>query len=97
MRVRASVTATRLVSIVIHRRPHCSATYAVVPEPQVGSRTRSPGSVDMRIHRSTIFEEVSITYFLSYLYLQISAVLSPSQAEQPFGQRADFLSCDTRV
>ena len=28
----ASVTATRDVSHVIHRRPHCSATYAVVPD-----------------------------------------------------------------
>src|SRR5688572_6498972 len=35
-RVRASARATRLVSVVIHRRPHCSATKAVVPEPQVG-------------------------------------------------------------
>ena len=27
---------------MIQRRPHCSATVAVVPEPQVGSSTRSP-------------------------------------------------------
>jgi len=52
-RVRASASATRLVSIVIQRLPHCSATYAVVPEPQVGSRTRSPGSVVMRRQRAT--------------------------------------------
>ena len=52
MRARASARATREVSMVIQRRPHCSATYAVVPEPQVGSRTRSPGSVVMRIQRS---------------------------------------------
>ena len=45
MRARASASATREVSIVIQRRPHCSATNAVVPEPQVGSSTRSPGSV----------------------------------------------------
>ena len=38
---------------MIHRRPHCSATNAVVPEPHVGSRTRSPGSVDISRHRST--------------------------------------------
>ena len=36
MRARASASATREVSIVIQRRPHCSATVAVVPEPQVG-------------------------------------------------------------
>ena len=47
MRARASASATREVSIVIQRRPHCSATVAVVPEPQVGSSTRSPGSVAM--------------------------------------------------
>ena len=39
--------------MVIQRRPHCSATKAVVPEPQVGSSTRSPGSVVMRRQRST--------------------------------------------
>ena len=38
--------------MVIQRRPHCSATKAVVPEPQVGSSTRSPGSVVMRRQRS---------------------------------------------
>src|SRR5262245_61502554 len=36
---RARASATRLVSIVIQRLPQCSATYAVVPEPHVGSRT----------------------------------------------------------
>ena len=52
-RARASARATREVSMVIQRRPHCSATYAVVPEPQVGSRTRSPGSVVINTQRST--------------------------------------------
>ena len=42
-RWRASASATRDVSIVIHRRPHCSATYAVVPEPQVGSSNKVTG------------------------------------------------------
>src|ERR1700687_4259135 len=50
MRARASANATREVSIVIQRRPHCSATVAVVPEPQVGSSTKSPGSVAIRRH-----------------------------------------------
>ena len=54
-RVRASASATREVSTVIHRRPHCSATYAVVPAPQVGSSTRSPGSVVMSMQRSMTF------------------------------------------
>src|SRR5207244_765383 len=40
MRARANASATRDVSMVIQRQPHCSATYAVVPEPQVGSKTR---------------------------------------------------------
>ena len=53
IRCRASASATREVSIVIQRRPHCSATKAVVPEPQVGSSTRSPGSVDISMQRST--------------------------------------------
>ena len=51
MRARASARATREVSMVIQRRPHCSATYAVVPEPQVGSSTKSPGSVVIRMQR----------------------------------------------
>ena len=50
MRARASASATREVSIVIQRRPHCSATVAVVPEPQVGSSTRSPGSEAINMH-----------------------------------------------
>src|ERR1051325_1317140 len=58
----ARVTATRDVSHVIHRRPHCSATYAVVPLPQVGSKTRSPGSVVMSIHRWFASKEVCTTY-----------------------------------
>src|SRR5690242_14734427 len=67
MRALASASATRDVSIVIQRRPHCSATYAVVPEPQVGSSTRSPGSVVIRIQRSTIFVFVCTTYIFSAL------------------------------
>ena len=37
----------------------------VVPEPQVGSSTRSPGSVVMRRHRAIAFGFVSTTYTLS--------------------------------
>ena len=55
---RAKAKATREVSSVIQRRPHCSATNAVVPEPQVGSRTRSPGSVTINRQRSTTFGRV---------------------------------------
>ena len=51
--------------MVIQRRPHCSATVAVVPEPQVGSSTRSPGSVVIRMQRWTTFADVSTTYLLS--------------------------------
>jgi hypothetical protein len=61
MRARARASATREVSIVIQRRPHCSATVAVVPEPQVGSRTRSPGSVAMRRQRSTFASAKPLT------------------------------------
>ena len=50
----AKAKATRDVSIVIHRRPQFSATVAVVPEPQVGSRTKSPGSVAISMQRSTM-------------------------------------------
>ena len=51
-RWRATAMATRDVSMVIQRRPHFSDMAAVVPEPQVGSRTRSPGSVVIRMQRS---------------------------------------------
>src|SRR5439155_14148360 len=61
-RVRASASATRDVSMVIHRRPHCSATYAVVPDPHVGSKTRSPGSVVIRMQRLTSSVFVWTTY-----------------------------------
>src|SRR5436190_21316411 len=46
-----------LLSIAIHRRPHCSATYGMVPPPHVGSRIRSPGSVVIKTHRGgmTVF------------------------------------------
>ena len=64
-RCRASASGTRDVSMVIQRRPHCSATYAVVPEPQVGSRTRSPGSVVIRRQRWMTFTLVWTTYALS--------------------------------
>ena len=49
---------TRDVSHVSHRRPHPSATKAVVPEPQVGSRTKSPGRVVIKMQRSMTFGEV---------------------------------------
>src|SRR6185436_16800348 len=66
IRARANASATREVSIVIQRRPHCSATTEVVPEPQVGSSTRSPGSVVMRTQRATTARLVWTTYvFLS--------------------------------
>src|SRR5262249_5525070 len=64
---------TRLVSMVIHRRPHCSATYAVVPEPHVGSRMRSPGSVVISMQRSMILGLVWTTYFLSGMKLLITS------------------------
>jgi nitrite reductase (NADH) large subunit len=60
-RVRARASATRLVSMVIHRRPHCSATTEVEPDPHVGSRTRSPGSVVMSRQRSTALSAVWTT------------------------------------
>ena len=61
----ASDKATRLVSMVIQRRPHCSATKAVVPLPHVGSSTRSPGSVVINMQRSMILCDVWTTYNLS--------------------------------
>ena len=64
IRARARARATREVSMVIQRRPHCSATYAVVPEPQVGSSSRSPGSVAIRMQRSMTFSAVWTTYNL---------------------------------
>jgi Mrp family chromosome partitioning ATPase len=42
-----------------------SPAAALVPEPQVGSRMRSPGSVVMRIQRSTTLGLVCTTYILS--------------------------------
>ncbi len=53
-RARANANATRDVSMVIHRLPHCSATYAVVPDPHVGSSTKSPGSVVINRYRSIL-------------------------------------------
>ena len=53
--------ATREVSIVTHRRPHCSATTAVVPEPQVISSTKSPGSVAINMQRRTADRAVCTT------------------------------------
>src|SRR5690606_1960421 len=61
-RALARASATLDVSITIQRRPHCSATYAVVPEPQVGSSTKSPGSVVIKIQRLTTSGLVSTTY-----------------------------------
>src|SRR5437867_3451745 len=43
-RSRATAAATRLVSHVSQRRPNRSALIAVVPDPHVGSTTRSPAS-----------------------------------------------------
>ena len=43
------------------RRPHCSATYAVVPLPHVGSSTRSPGSLVIIRQRSMTVVEVWTT------------------------------------
>jgi hypothetical protein len=43
---------------------HCSAAYAVVPLPQVGSTTKSPGLVVI-IMRSITFGLVWTTYLLS--------------------------------
>ena len=65
MRARAKAKATREVSMVIHRLPHCSATLAVVPAPHVGSNIRSPGSVVIRMQRWIGFTEVSTIYRLS--------------------------------
>ena len=67
----ASVIATRLVSQVIQRRPHFSATKAVVPEPQVGSSTRSPGSVVIKRQRSSVFTPVWTTYVFSSVKLPV--------------------------
>jgi cytochrome c oxidase subunit IV len=51
------VKAILLVSIVIHLLPNCSATNAVVPLPQVGSNTKSPGSVVINKQRCiTLFD-----------------------------------------
>src|SRR3990167_5833673 len=70
--VRAKASATREVSTVIHRLPHCSATYAVVPLPHVGSKTKSPGSVVMRMQRWIVFIDVCTTYSFSWLPITVS-------------------------
>ncbi len=72
-RCRATARATREVSIVIHRRPQCSAAYAVVPAPQVGSSTRSPGSVVISRQRSMILVSVWTTYILSEMFPAVSS------------------------
>src|SRR5271155_5037828 len=64
----ARVVATREVSQVIQRRPHCSATTAVVPEPQVGSNTRSPGSVVIKTQRAIALVTVCTTEIFGSLY-----------------------------
>ena len=61
IRCRAIAVATGEVSIVIQRRPHRSALYAVVAPPHVGSRTRSPGSVAMSRQRSITLLAVCTT------------------------------------
>ena len=58
----ATLIATREVSHVIQRRPSFSAQEAVVPEPQVGSKTMSPGSVVMAMQRSMTLGEVCTAY-----------------------------------
>ena len=50
--------------MVIHRRPHRSAICAVTPDPHVGSSTRSPGSVAIRMQRSTTESAVWTAYLL---------------------------------
>src|SRR5436190_20197030 len=57
--------------MVIHLRPHCSATYAVVPLPHVGSRTRSPGSVVIRTQREITLVDDCTTYNFSSPRLDI--------------------------
>ena len=56
---------TRLVSVVIQRRPQSSATNAVVPLPHVGSSTKSPGSVVIKRQRSITFALVWTTYLFA--------------------------------
>ena len=56
---------------MIQRRPHFSAHHAVVPEPQVGSNTRSPGSEVIRRQRSTTLVLVWTTYTFSSVKLPV--------------------------
>ena len=46
---REQVAGAGLLQFLAHQ--YCSATNADVPDPHVGSRTRSPGSVAMSRHR----------------------------------------------
>ncbi len=70
--------------MVIQRRPHCSATMAVVPEPQVGSSTRSPGSEVIKMQRWTTFVAVWTTYaFASENPLTIVSDQSDLTSEYP--------------
>src|ERR1700724_3752796 len=96
-RARARARATREVSIVIHRRPHCSATYAVVPEPQVGSRTRSPGSVAIKIQRSTTAEAVWTTYVLSLAPLKSFQMFVRVETEKSPNERAYRIDVESGI
>ena len=51
-------------SHVIHLLPNFSAIKDVVPEPHVGSKTKSPGSVDINIHLCITKGLVSTTNLL---------------------------------
>ena len=64
-RCRAIAIGIGEVSHVIHLRPQRSEINAVVAPPQVGSNTKSPGSVAIRIHRSITLSDVCTTYLLS--------------------------------
>ena len=65
MRWRATAMDTAEVSMAIQRRPQRSAVKGIAPEPQVGSRTRSPGSVVMSRTRRNTSGGVSTMYGLS--------------------------------
>ena len=75
-RCRATLIATRDVSQVSHRRPVISADAAVVPDPQVGSNTRSLGSVVIRMHLSSVDRDVWTTKIFGSLRLWIAPPMS---------------------
>ena len=69
------MTATLDVSQVIQRLPHISALKAVVPEPQVGSNTRSPGWVVMSMHRATTRSPVCTLYSFAPTLVSVQCAL----------------------